>query len=203
MSIHQNLSQLSVSVIDEHIELARIALDARKPDGGCLGYPAFLLMLCVIDAVSNHLGHSKNSLGAIDGNVFKLNLNRRQRKQFKEWYRNYLAHNAMIPPGTLLTAEDDGEPVELRNGEPVKIRLIPLLHVVEEGWNSLDKAKIQGRNISPPNIPLDLTSLNLSSPISPSGCVVPRKARPKRYLVIQSRGLSVNRTRILRDIMGP
>jgi hypothetical protein len=54
MAIHQNLAE--ADAIDEYIELARIGLNFKKPDGGCLGYPSTLLLFCVIDALSNHLG---------------------------------------------------------------------------------------------------------------------------------------------------
>jgi hypothetical protein len=55
------------------------------------------------------------------------------------WYRNCLAHNAVLAPGTCLTLED-GEPFEFaENGEPVKIRLAGFYEVVDSAWHRFDK----------------------------------------------------------------
>ena len=175
MPIHQNLSELSVSVIEEYIELTRIAINTTKPEGGCFGYPALLLMLCVIDAISNHLGHPEHSFGALDGKVFDLNLNRSQTKKLKVWYRHCLAHNAMIAPGTMLSAEPNGNPIEFLNAEPVKIRLIPLFRIIEHAWKSFDKTLITDRNLSRPLVPIDLSSIDLTSDFGVSGCIVQPK----------------------------
>ena len=46
MAIHQEPAGLSVEAIDEYIRASALCLDFRKEGGGCLGYPATLLLFC-------------------------------------------------------------------------------------------------------------------------------------------------------------
>jgi len=78
MAIQKSLPELSAAAIEEYIELARLGLQVVKPEGGCLGYPGTLLLLCVIDALSNHLGFPEHSFGALNHPIFGLNLTKVQ-----------------------------------------------------------------------------------------------------------------------------
>jgi hypothetical protein len=175
MAIHQNLADLSAAAIDEYIELARIGLRVKKPDGGCLGYPSTLLLFCVIDALSNRLGFLEHSFGALNHQTLGLNLTEPQIKSLKKWYRHLLAHNGMIAPGTILTPEPDGAPIELVQGEPVKIRVIPLFRLVEKAWQAVDSKTLKSMTITLPTTPIDFSGASLAFPVASSGCMVPPK----------------------------
>ena len=93
MASHPNSAKPSAEAIDEYIELARLGLQFRKSDGGCLGYPSLLLMFCVIDALSNHLDFERDSFAVLKHEIFGLNLSKDQIENLKIWYRHPLAHN--------------------------------------------------------------------------------------------------------------
>jgi hypothetical protein len=144
MAIHGDLAHLSEEAIDEYIELARMGIIARKADRGIYGYPTTLLLFCVIDAMSCHLGLPDYSLGALSDPIFRGAF-KGDIKQLKRWYRNLLAHNGMIAPGTVLTVEDTGDAIELLNGEAAKIRVPALFKLVEQAWTDLDKTRLSSR----------------------------------------------------------
>ena len=165
-----NSANLSAEVIEEYIELARRGLDFQKPDGGCLGYPSTLLLFCVIDSLSNHLGLEPNSLGVLNHQIFGLNLTPDQIESLKIWYRHPLAHNGMIAPGTILTEESEGNAIELVNGEPVRIRVRPLFSLVERAWNTFDKTTLMARRSKVPKTPIDFSDKTFVAPPASSGC---------------------------------
>ena len=74
-----------------------------SPRADAAGYLAALLLFCVIDALSNHLGFPEHSFRALNHPIFGLNLTKVQIQQLKTWYRHLLAHDGMIAPGTVLT----------------------------------------------------------------------------------------------------
>jgi len=112
-----------------------------KPTGGVYGYPAVLLLCCVVDALSNYAGHPQNSLGELQS---ILSVTSKQVKDFKNWYRNLLAHQAIIMPGTQLSPESIGGVIEFGStGEPTIIRVIPFYQAVKTWWNGFDKASIK------------------------------------------------------------
>ena len=98
-----------------HLFTIRACLSHRKPDGGCLGFPSTLMMLCLIDAFGTYL---RGEEVVIDGKgqkitrgepfrvlnhaLFGLKLTSRQIKTIEQSYRNRLAHNAMIDTNSWL-----------------------------------------------------------------------------------------------------
>jgi len=177
MAIHQNPSELSAEAIGEYIELARIGLEFKKPDGGCSGIPARFLLFCVIDALSNHLGFEAHSFGAMNHAIFGLNLDDDQIENLKVWYRHLLAHNGMIAPGTVLTPEPEGQAIEVVNGEPVVIRVMPLFRIVEQAWKTFDKATMKPRRTKKPKTPIDFAAASPIFPVASSGCPTIPKVR--------------------------
>jgi hypothetical protein len=170
MAIHENSAQLSADAVDEYIELARIGIAYRKPDAGCLGYASTLLLFCAIDAISGHLGFDPHSFGALNDPLFGLQLDGDQIESLKVWYRHALAHNGMIGPGAILTPEPTGAPIELVNGEPLVIRVIPLHQLVERAWNALDKTTLKARRNKPPKTEIDFSKGSIAFPVASSGC---------------------------------
>ena len=138
MAIHDNLKNLSVEVIDEYLIAAKACLDARKADGGVLGYPAMLLLLCVTDAIGHSLTKKGGDtrLGVLKSPLFGLNnLTDTQLKHLKSWYRNLLTHKAQIAPGVCLTPESQGRPFDFdRTGALTLIRVPVFYDLVKSAW---------------------------------------------------------------------
>jgi hypothetical protein len=141
MATHDTLQSMSIEAIEEYLAIAEYCVTARKCGGGVYGYPAVLLLCCVVDALSNYAGHEKNSLGELRS---ILSLTTEQANDFKNWYRNLLAHQAVIMPGTQLWPDSDGNPIEFGpQGEPTVIRVGPFHRAVREWWNQFDKASVK------------------------------------------------------------
>ncbi len=132
MATHNKLQSMSVEAINEYLAIAQHCVSTRKMDGGVYGYPSILLLFCIIDAVSNYVGHPKNTLLGIQS-IFP-ELTKKQISDLKKWYRNLLTHQAIIMPGTQLS-DDRGDPIEFGlGGEPTHIGVIPFCRVVKR-WS--------------------------------------------------------------------
>lgn len=133
MAQHTNLQSLSVEGIEEYLTIAEYCVNARKANGGIYGFPALLLLLCVVDAITVNSGGKRHTLERIRGVV---PLTDGQLKFLRDWYRHPLAHQAVIAPGVMLS-DTNGAPIELNSsGEPTHIRVIPLYEAVKKLWNS-------------------------------------------------------------------
>jgi hypothetical protein len=125
---------MAVEGIDEYLTAAHMCLDHRKPDGGCLGYPATLLLLCVVNALGTYLTGDD---AMIDGKLvritrgepfrvlnhdcFGLNLSGKEIKLLEGSYRNRLAHNAIIERGSSMAPSNE-EPPFVFQSDRVAIR---------------------------------------------------------------------------------
>ena len=141
MAAHSNPRSMSIEAIDEYLAIAEHCISTRKTNGGVYGYPAVLLLFCIIDALGNYVGHAKNTLRGIQS-IFP-DLSEEQIKHLKNWYRNQPAHQAIIMPGTQLSDDPIGTAIEFdSDGEPTHIRVIPLYRAVKSGWEAFDKSTI-------------------------------------------------------------
>jgi len=139
MAVHKDLQSLNVEAIEEYLEVAEYCVTTTKAYGGIYGFPAVLLLFCIIDALTVNSGGREHTLQKITS-VIPMTGN--QLKSLREWYRNLLAHQAVIAPGTMLSTAD-GPPIEFdSNGEPTHIRVIPFHHAVTELWQSFDKSAL-------------------------------------------------------------
>jgi hypothetical protein len=170
MAAHSDIQSMSIEAIDEYLAIAEHCISTRKTNGGLYGYPCVLLLFCVIDALSNYVGYDRNTLRGIKAIVPGLTENQIQR--LKEWYRNLSAHQAIIMPGTQLSDEPTGNPIEFGSqGEPTHIRVIPFYQSVKSGWDAFDRSKIAPRvdQNQAPKEPM----LTTASPLpGVSGCYV-------------------------------
>jgi len=62
MAIHSDLRSMSVEAIEEYLAIAKHCVSTRKSNGGLYGYPAVLLLCCIIDPLGNYGGYAKNTL---------------------------------------------------------------------------------------------------------------------------------------------
>jgi len=141
MATDDSLQSMSIEAIEEYLVIAEYCVTTPKASGGVYGYPAVLLLCCVVDALSNYAGHPENSLGELQS---ILSLTPKQAKDFKHWYRNLPAHQAIIMPGTQLWPDPDGSVIEFGSqGEPTVIRVGPFCRAVREWWNRFDKGSVK------------------------------------------------------------
>jgi hypothetical protein len=141
MAINSDLRSMAIEAIDECLATAEHCVNTRKGNGGVYGYPSILLLFCVIDALSNYVGYGKNTFRA--ARLVIPGLSENQIKDLKDWFRNLPAHQCVIMPGTLLSDDPSGAPIEFNaNGEPTQIRVVPFYRAVKTAWDSFDKSRI-------------------------------------------------------------
>lgn len=139
MPVHSDLQSLSVEAIEEYLAVANYCVTTTKANGGIYGLPALLLLLCTVDALTVNSGGKEHTLQQI---TCVMPMKDKQLKSLREWYRNLLAHQAVIAPGTMLSTVD-GPPIEFNsNGEPTYIRVIPFYKAVRDLWESFDRSTL-------------------------------------------------------------
>jgi hypothetical protein len=172
MAHHATPEEMAVAGVGQYLGLAKLGLNTATLDGGVYGYPAVLLLLSVVDALSNFSGYPKHSFKALVD--MDPRLTDQQVKKLAKWFRHLLAHHAIIMPGTMLSTEE-GEPCEFAAGEPVHIRVHPFYRLVDAAWTNFDKSRIKARFRTEelPKKPVALAAGSIASPISTSGSHVP------------------------------
>jgi hypothetical protein len=134
----------AIGVIDEYLMAADICIKKVKPDGGVLGYPAALLLLCAVDAIGHGVLPPNDDFTRLDvlaTENFGSVLTKDQAKQVKEWYRHLLAHTGTMAVGVHLEPGSDGEPFEFDNtGAPILIRVSKLYEITNSSWQRVVKA---------------------------------------------------------------
>lgn len=142
MSLHSNVNSLTIEAVQEYLDVAEHCVRNKKGDGGIYGYPATLLLFCVINAIGESTIEGNEPFRVLKAEPFNLSLSDTQVKQLEQWYRNLLTHNAMIAPGAILSPEECGDPFVFASNEPVMIRVKPLYNSVHTAWDRLDKTKM-------------------------------------------------------------
>ncbi|SPE17480.1 hypothetical protein SBA5_100078 [Candidatus Sulfotelmatomonas gaucii] len=155
MSIHLNLNSLTVEAIEEYLAITKYCVETRKNGGGIYGYPATLLLFCVIDAIGNGKRAGKEPFRILKEAPFNCRLNDAQIKTLETWYRNPLAHEGMIAPGVCLSPEESGDAFAVVGDEPVQIRVKTLYNLVRAAWDQIDKSTLKS-NWGPRRLPKNL-----------------------------------------------
>lgn len=174
MAVHPDLQSMNVEAIEEYIAVAEYCVNTTKENGGIYGFPAMLLLFCVVDALTVNSGGHRNKLDKITS-IIKLNPD--QLQKVREWYRHLLAHQGLIAPGTMLSPEEDGRPIELNSdGEPTHIRVKPFYRAVRKLWESFDTSTLNPP-VHPNNSPKTpmITPSTVAS-ISVTGTIIPLKS---------------------------
>jgi len=140
MSIVTNARDLSIEIIDEYLQAARACLETHKPDGGLLGYPAMLLLLCATDAMSH--GQSQRSkpytqLDVLNDPPLSLGLTKPQLGNLLKWFRDGLCHLALMVRNVTLLPDRNGLPFEFsRSDALVGVRVPVFFESVASAWNA-------------------------------------------------------------------
>jgi hypothetical protein len=187
MAIHREAAGVPIEAIDEYISASALCLSFRKGDGGCLGYPATLLLFCVVDAIGGYLALDKRNkipkgepFFVLKHPHFGLDLKVKQIKHLESWFRNGLAHNAVLPPGTCLSGEGGNAFEFAGNGDPVKIRVFSFHRLVSDAWKRFDRNLIVPASVlEPRKVPtVGFESAEaIASPVAWSGCPLVPKIR--------------------------
>jgi hypothetical protein len=146
MALASSLRDLGTEAIEEYLDIADYCVRTRKGSGsGIYGYPAALLLLCVVDAIGQSFqGPSRHTELSVLANplansLFGLTLTTHQTTKLANWYRHKLAHAAIMTPGVYLTSEFHGPPfvfnTEIEH-EPIEVRLPVLANIVRAAWNA-------------------------------------------------------------------
>jgi hypothetical protein len=126
--------------LPEMLAIARYSVMARKPNvGGCYGFPAAILLLCVADAIGSYTYDTSNIEKHFDilndPDFYGLGLKKPMIKAVYNKYRNLLTHNvALAPNASLAIGASDTLPFEDRGGVLV-INLVPFLAVTDRAVN--------------------------------------------------------------------
>ncbi len=175
MALHNDVRSMAVEAVDEYLDIAEHCVNTRKTNDGVYGYPAVLLLFCIIDALGNWLGQGRNTLSG--ASLVVPGLTPKQIKDLKNWYRNLPAHQAIIMPGALLSDDPNGSAVEFGlNGEPTHIRLIPFCRAVRSAWESFPRDAVNPR-FEHNQAPMDSVLTTISPLPGVSGCGPSRRSR--------------------------
>jgi hypothetical protein len=147
MARHADQKGVFIEVVEEYMVAANQCLHYRKDDSGYLGHAATLLLFCVIDALGKALiREQKMKLGYTKGMYilnhphFGQNLTDKQIDQLTHWYRDQLAHAALIARGVVLSP---GKTANVFNfsaaRQPTVLYVEALFDLVSDAWKKFDK----------------------------------------------------------------
>ena len=155
MAIHPDLWSLAAATVEEYLTASKLCLKAKKTDGGILGCPAALLLFCIINALGTYLVGDEISLDGkkqkitrgepfrvLNHPTFGLSLTNTQIKNLEHWFRNPLAHNAIIEGSVSLVAQGDGQSF-LFTKDSAEVGVPGLRKLVEAAWKRFDRMRIK------------------------------------------------------------
>ena len=124
MAIHSRTEDMLKESLVDMLNGAEVCIQFKKEKGGCLGYPAAVLLLSIVDTIGSYYEGNKDfkikidgKLKTIDGDAFKhffilnseyydFQLSEKFIKKIYDNYRSLLVHNGVIAPGHLITIDD-------------------------------------------------------------------------------------------------
>jgi hypothetical protein len=144
MAKEKSPQEQAIGVIDEYLTAAGICINTAKADGGILGYPAVLLLLCATDAIGHGVLPDNGNFTRLDvlaDALFGPALNSDQATKVKNWYRHLLAHTGTMAIGVHLEPDVQGQPFDFdTTGAPILIRIGKLHEIVSGAWARVNKA---------------------------------------------------------------
>ncbi len=171
MAIHSDTASMLKESTLEMLYTANYCISYRKGSeweinqfGGCLGYPAAIILFSIVDTIGSFYEGNKNFKIQVDGknqtinnngfehfyilnsNYFNQNLSGEIIKKIYQNFRSLLTHNLTLPPNHCLSIGDlNKEIVELRASEdfidikfPV-INLVPFLEISKKAVSEFIK----------------------------------------------------------------
>jgi hypothetical protein len=172
----------AIGVIDEYLTAANTCIKTEKPDGGILGYPAALLLLCSTDAIGHGVLDANGDLTRLDvlaHPLFGPALTVAQANQVKDWYRHLLVHTGTMAAGVHLEPDAQDAPFKFDNeGKSISIRVGKFYQIVSSAWEKVKAGKVKFDPPSPRKPPPDPTARpsDFGSTLSPGASGVPSGA---------------------------
>ena len=154
MSIHKDTEGMLKESLIEMLIAADLCIHHRKDDGGCLGYPAAILLLSIADSIGSYHRGNKSLKITIDSKertidndgfqhffifnskYYNLQMSEKVIKMVYDNFRSLLIHNSVIAGNHFLTindpldrpfCENDGFINEITGKTYPSVHLIPLL----------------------------------------------------------------------------
>jgi hypothetical protein len=187
MASHPDLKTMFLEIVGEYLKAAEICLHYRKDNGGVLGYPAALMLCCLLDALGKNLNRAeKQKLGKEEFNflqhpAFKTPLTVEQigrvREKLGDWFRHKLAHQSLMAVGVALSGERAKAPFGFSEaGEFDTIYVFQLYEVVKNAWKAIDKDQFEiGRGLGGPTQPAAALTTLETPPASGAISGAPRR----------------------------
>jgi len=163
MALHGDLHGVFKEAVEDYLTTAKWCIEYQKADLGMLGYPAALILFCLVDAMGENLKREEKhklryqrEFRMFCHPALGLKLSDNQIEKLAEWYRHKLAHLALLAPNSLLRAEENSEPFSFseESGEPTAVFLRPFYRVIKCAWEALGaadfdpKAGVKGPDIA-------------------------------------------------------
>jgi hypothetical protein len=148
--------------LPEIIEAAKFCVNHRKKNGGCLGYPAAILLFSIIDSIGSYFKENNNIKIIIDGKsnitikkasehfrilnskYFNQNLSARNIEKIYSDFRCCLTHNSVLAIGSSMTiSNNSGNVFEIRkkphDEDEIIISITDLFNLCEDAVNKFLK----------------------------------------------------------------
>jgi len=150
MALHSSTTSLIREAMSEYLDIAHHCITNGKPTGGCFGFPATLLLFCIVDAIGSYYRGNSSFVVMIDGKsksidgdgskhyrilnspcYYKMDLSEKDIKRVYNHYRCLLSHNAALPMNHALRIGKHTDPVFFRdnNSNISGVNLIPFYNV--------------------------------------------------------------------------
>jgi len=149
MGIHDNEVSMLREAFPEYLELARMGISHRKPNGGALGYPSATCLFALIDAIgSYHRGdpsftvqiegrpetirRTGHHIRILNSRYFEFDLTLEQLEALYELSRSPLTHNASLGGGQWLWVGEPARPAIESKADGIHVYLPALLAACEK-----------------------------------------------------------------------
>ena len=142
MAIHTSIRSMLCESLNEYIHVSEYCVNFVKSDGGCLGYPAALVMFSIIDSIGSYNDIAvridgkekkikadivKTHFYILNSEYYNQNLSEHQITKIYLMFRNTLTHNAAIVPGVLLKKIESDERAFIDYGDTFVVNVTGLL----------------------------------------------------------------------------
>lgn len=159
MALHIDSSTMAVEAIEEYLAASAMCQAAKKADCGCFGYPATLLLFCIVNAFGCFLSGDTVQIDGrtqkitkgepfrvLNHGIFGLSLTSAQIKLLEKAYRNALAHSAIIEIGAFITpnsSRPQRSPFTFATNR-IQVISLPSFHeLVGNAWSKFPMSRIQ------------------------------------------------------------
>lgn len=132
MALHNSISSQLKESLREYLLVAEYCIKFRKNDGGCLGYPAAILLLNIVDSIGSYIhdGKTRDHFDILNNvNYYNLGLSKDNIRLIYEHHRCLLEHNATTGFKVGLSMGVNEEKILTDRGGLLYLNLEPFLNI--------------------------------------------------------------------------